>query len=168
MKLISAVRSLLLLLCCTTATIRADFTLTLSVTGHSTSGNCFGDDLTGPCETFLSIFCLRDPRQTSSTSTSDCPLGVNHQQIGPDRNSGVRTISSTQPWPVSTISGLTDFKQWSLTPKLNSMLIVTWFIKCLRQWFEVISMETTLRGEGGGGLTGIPLNWEVCPCLMII
>ena len=131
MKLISAVRSLLLLFCCTTSTIRADFTLTLSVTGHSTSGTCFGDDLTGSCETFLSIFCLRDPRQTTSTSTSDCPLGVNHQQIGPDRNNGVRTIFSSQPWPVSA-SGLTDFKQWSLTPKLNSLFIVTSLIKCLR------------------------------------
>ena len=98
----------LLLLLLLSPTIRADFTLTLSVTGHSTSGNCFGDDLTGACETFLSIFCLRGPRQTSSIDTSDCPLGVNQQQLGPDQNSGMRTISSSQPWPVSTLFSITS------------------------------------------------------------
>lgn len=81
-------------------TTKADFTLTLQVSDHDTEGNCFGDDISGACETFLSIFCLRGRRETSSTSTSDCPLGANNQQIGPDQNSGTRQISSSEPWQV--------------------------------------------------------------------
>lgn len=82
-------------------TTRADFSFTLNIFSHTTSGSCLGDDLTGDCETFLPSFCLRGPRQDRSTSTTDCPLGRNTNSLDESVNSGIRVITSNRPWPVS-------------------------------------------------------------------
>ena len=80
---------------------RADFSFTLSILWHTTTGTCYGDDISGACETFFSTFCLRGMRTSSSTSTTDCPLGRNTDDLFdvPDP----RTITSDQPWTVSTV-----------------------------------------------------------------
>lgn len=81
---------------------RADFSFTLSIFTHSTSGNCFGDDISGACETFFSLFCLRGGRTSSSTSRTDCPLGRDTEDFFDA--SGSRTITSVQPWTVSKMN----------------------------------------------------------------
>jgi hypothetical protein len=78
-------------------------------------------DLLGPCEPFLSIFCLREGMRTQSNDTGYCPLGSNDTGIiaytpginldGIDElkartrpglpNGTVNlTITSQDPWPV--------------------------------------------------------------------
>ena len=43
--------------------------------------NNLDPDRYGPCEPFLQIFCLREGRDTQSTNTGDCPLGVSTAEI---------------------------------------------------------------------------------------
>ena len=73
----------------------------------------------GPCEPFLSTFCLREGTSTQTSDTGQCPLGRNDVGIvaytpGVDLNvermavtrpglpNGAvnRTITSQHPWPV--------------------------------------------------------------------
>ncbi len=78
---------------------RAAFSFTTTILTHSTNGNCFGDDLSGACETFFPTFCLRGPRVTRSTSITDCPLGTVNG-LSPSESSGSRVINSNAAWPV--------------------------------------------------------------------
>ena len=80
--------------------MRADFSFTLNILSHSTSGNC---DFIGACETFSPSFCLRGPRTSRSTNLNDCPLGRNTALFPHTQQTGSRTISSSSPWPVSRI-----------------------------------------------------------------
>jgi hypothetical protein len=78
-------------------------------------------DLLGPCEPFLSIFCLREGMRTQSNDTGYCPLGSNDTGIiaytpgvnltGIDERVAAtrpglpngpvnRIIISQDPWPV--------------------------------------------------------------------
>ena len=76
-------------------------------------------DLLGPCEPFLSIFCLREGTSTQKNDTGYCPLGRNDEGIvaytpgvnltverRADTDPGLpngtvnRTITSQNPWPV--------------------------------------------------------------------
>ena len=74
-----------------------DFIFQFELRDVTTNGNCFGDDLSLACETYLSAFCLR-PR----SETSGCSLGSS-EPYGPDdfHFPITRRISSTGPWPVS-------------------------------------------------------------------
>ena len=93
----AAMKFLLIFLLCIVnlKTGKAAFIFTLNVISHSTTGEC--DTFLDPaCETYLSSFCLRGPRSTMSTATFDCPLGT----AGRLDDSGIRMISSNQPWEV--------------------------------------------------------------------
>ena len=76
-------------------------------------------ELIGPCEPFLSTFCLREGTSTQNSDTGYCPLGRNDAGIvayTPDVNLDVErmaetrpglpngplnlTITSQHPWPV--------------------------------------------------------------------
>ena len=77
------------------------------------------EDLLGPCEPFLSTFCLREETSTQNDDTGNCPLGRNDVGIiaytpgvnltverRADTDPGLpngpvnRTITSQDPWPV--------------------------------------------------------------------
>ena len=79
-------------------------------------------ELLGPCEPFLSIFCLREGTNTQNNNTEYCPLGRNDAGIiaytpgvdlDVDRFNATRpglpngpvnrTITSQHPWPVRLI-----------------------------------------------------------------
>jgi hypothetical protein len=89
-------------------TTRAAFSFTINLFSHTTSVDC--GFLDGDCETFLSAFCLRGPRSSQSADDNDCPLGRNGEAV--DGPSGIRTITSSQPWPVKLIQ-CTLCKGWS-------------------------------------------------------
>ena len=60
------------------------------------------------CETYFSVFCLREGRVSSqSTDENDCPLGRNTERfnayLGNQPNNIVRRIASQRPWPVMFI-----------------------------------------------------------------
>ena len=76
-------------------------------------------ELLGPCEPFLSTFCLREETNTQNSDTGNCPLGrndagiiaytpdvnLNEEPLAPTRpglpNGPVnQTITSQHPWPV--------------------------------------------------------------------
>ena len=81
----------------------ADFLFEIQVLSITTSNasDCGGDDSTPVCETYLSIFCLREGRNFTSNNTADCPLGTANRtyffsyEIAP-----IRYIVSEQPWTV--------------------------------------------------------------------
>ena len=76
----------------------------------------------GPCEPYLSIFCLREGTNTESTDVNDCSLGSSNAGIiaytppdltmsdrtRPGLPSGPinRTFMSQEPWPVRHIRSL--------------------------------------------------------------
>ena len=60
------------------------------------------------CETYFSVFCLREGRGSSqSTNENDCPLGKNTERFNAYRENQpdniVRRIASQKPWPVKFI-----------------------------------------------------------------
>ena len=80
--------------------------------------------LLGPCEPFLSTFCLREKTNTQNSDTGNCPLGRNDAGIiaytpgvnltgideqmaatrpGLPDGSVNRTITSLHPWPVRCV-----------------------------------------------------------------
>ena len=77
----------------------ADFVFEIQVLSITTSelSDCGGDDYTSRCETYLSFYCLREGRDTTSNSTADCPLGYYDYD-----NELLPTmyIVSDHPWPV--------------------------------------------------------------------
>ena len=90
-----------LLLSCT-AVARSAFTFEFEIVRHHTNGDCFGMDLSIPCETFVTDFCLRGPSFVGTTiaDLAQCPLGVNGNRVFQDAPQ-TRTIESNQPWLVS-------------------------------------------------------------------
>ena len=76
----------------------------------------------GPCEPFLSIFCLRKGTNTESTNVNDCPLGSSNAGIIAYTPPNIRmdrltkpglpsgpvngTIMSQEPWPVRHVISL--------------------------------------------------------------
>ena len=84
----------------------AEFVFEIQVFSIRTSRNadCSADDSTPQCETYLSIFCLRELNTTFySTELEDCSFGsangtlVYYYETLPL----TRYIVSDQPWPVS-------------------------------------------------------------------
>ena len=85
---------------------------------NDTCDNVLPEDveLIGPCEPFLSTFCLREETNTQNSDTRNCPLGRNDAGIiayTPDVDLTVlgtrpglpngpvnQTITSQHPWPV--------------------------------------------------------------------
>ena len=53
----------------------AAFTFVLQINSHRTSGSC-DTIFNSNCETYFSLFCLRETRTVRSTNTGDCPLGA--------------------------------------------------------------------------------------------
>ena len=83
----------------------ADFIFEIEVVSITTSNasDCGGDDSTPECETYLSIFCLREGRNTSSSDKADCPLGVAGRTYYYSYETAIRNIVSDQPWTVSCL-----------------------------------------------------------------
>ena len=82
----------------------AEFVLEIQVFSImiSNTTDCRVDESTPDCETYLSIFCLREQRNTTSTSTIDCPLGfANRTYYYYYEPRPTRYIISDQPWTVS-------------------------------------------------------------------
>lgn len=92
------------LLVMTTSNSLAEFVLEIQVFSITTSNttNCGADESTPDCETYLSIFCLREGRSTTSSDTTDCPLGfANRTYYYYYEPLPTRYIISDQPWTVS-------------------------------------------------------------------
>lgn len=82
----------------------AEFVLEIQVFSIMTDNttDCGEDESTPDCETYLSIFCLREGRKTTSTNTTDCPLGfANRTYYSYYEPLPTRYIISDQPWTVS-------------------------------------------------------------------
>ena len=82
----------------------AEFVLEIQVFSITTNNttDCGADESTPDCETYLSIFCLREQRNITSTSTTDCPLGfANRTYYYYYEPLPTRYIISDQPWTVS-------------------------------------------------------------------
>ena len=76
---------------------KAAFTFVLQINRHTTSGSC--DTFVNPsCETYFSLFCLRESRADRSNNTEDCPLGAYRQRFS--QASGSITIQSSAEWKV--------------------------------------------------------------------
>ena len=104
MKLMKIILSLLIL----TLVLyhcQADFMLEILVESITTSNstNCGRDEYTPECETYLSTFCLREGRNSTSSDVADCPLGVASRTYYycTSYEPAVRTIVSEQRWTVS-------------------------------------------------------------------
>ena len=82
----------------------AEFVFEIQVFSITTSNttDCGADESTPDCETYLSIFCLREGRNTTSTDMTDCPLGfANRTYVYYYEPLPTRYIISNQPWTVS-------------------------------------------------------------------
>ena len=82
----------------------AEFVLEIQVFTVMTSNttDCGADESTPDCETYLSIFCLREGRNTTSSNAADCPLGfANRTYYYYYEPLPTRYIVSDQPWTVS-------------------------------------------------------------------
>lgn len=87
-----------------TSSSLAEFVLEIQVFSIMTNNttNCGADESTPDCETYLSIFCLRGGRNTTSSDTTDCPLGfANRTYYYYYEPLPTRYIISDQPWTVS-------------------------------------------------------------------
>ena len=81
------------------------FELEVNLDSVTVNGNC-DTRLNSGCETYFSVFCLREGREGSqSTNTEDCPLGRNTKRMNAyenDRPLNTRMITSQleTSWPV--------------------------------------------------------------------
>jgi hypothetical protein len=82
----------------------AEFVLEIQIFSIMTNNttDCGADESTPDCETYLSIFCLREQRITTSSNATDCPLGfANRTYYYYYDPLPTRYIISDQPWMVS-------------------------------------------------------------------
>ena len=82
----------------------AEFVFEIQVLSVTTSNrtDCGSDESTPDCETYLSVFCLREGRNTTSNDLADCPLGLTNGASYYEPLP-IRYIISDQPWTVSSL-----------------------------------------------------------------
>ena len=97
---------ILLVLAFKTQKTQAHFVLKyviISITTQAHVTNSVGDESTPQCKSYLSNFCLREGRNTSSNDASDCPLGFGSSIDRRVEYQVMREIMSQQPRTVSKL-----------------------------------------------------------------
>ena len=103
LKFSSMISIVIALLVLTTSQSLAEFVFEIQVFSIMTSNttDCGTDESTPDCETYLSVFCLREGRNTTSSNTTDCPLGFANRTYYYYEPLPTRYVISDQAWGVS-------------------------------------------------------------------
>lgn len=103
LKFSSIISVTIALLVLTTSQSLAEFVFEIQVFSIMTSNttDCGADESTPSCETYLSVFCLREERNITSSNTTDCPLGFANRTYYYYEPLPTRYVISNEPWRVS-------------------------------------------------------------------